>query len=76
MPATSLWIPCRTIILDKDAEEFVKENETSQDERFEDQWRGVEWFLARKPDQGIPRNPKEPCKYLIYNFSADKLANT
>ena len=68
--ATSIYWPrYRTIVLGANAESFVKKHE-KEVPRFEDRWQGVEWFLARVPDKGTPRHPKEPNKYLLEGFSS------
>ena len=65
--------PLRTVILDPEAEAFVRREESSY--RFRDQWEGIEWHLAHKPDRGLPRFPDEPTKNLIDIFPSNPLAN-
>ena len=68
------WPVYRTIFLEPPARKFVEEVKDAQ--RFDEQWRGVDWILARKPESGLPRYLKEPTKYLIYVFPANELART
>lgn len=75
MPSKQPWLPCRTVVLDDEAEAFVRAQE-HQGSRFEDQWQGIEWLLARKPEYGSSRFPEEPCSYLVYVFPGDDLAST
>lgn len=69
------WPIYRTIILDPLADAFVQ-SATQNTKRFADQWQGVEWRLARKPEAGLPRYPKAPRRHLIYVFPANELAHT
>ena len=44
--------------------------------RFDDHWRGVEWFLARRPEKGTPRSHQDATKYLVYVFPQNTSAKT
>lgn len=68
------WARYRTVVLDSRAEEFV--NREQKNLRFEDQWNGVEWILARTPDSGLPRLHSSPTNYLLYVFPENLLAET
>jgi hypothetical protein len=70
----SQWPTYRTIIFDKRAESFLGANAVPG-ERFEEQWRGIEWLLSRKPDVGAPRYKSEPTKFLIYVVASNGYAN-
>ncbi|MCY4184097.1 MAG: hypothetical protein OXC82_13590 [Rhodobacteraceae bacterium] len=48
------WTVFREIVLEERAHEFI-DQASAQNNRFEDQWRGVEWLLARTPEKGSPR---------------------
>lgn len=69
------WLNARTVVLDPEAEKFVVRAEAAHP-RFEAQWRGVEWLLARSPEIGRPRDPHEPMKYLVHVVPENSLATT
>ena len=69
------WSVYRDVALEPQAQTFV-DGAVSDGARFEDQWRGVEWLLARTPEKGTPRYPHEPTKFLIYVFPANQWAKT
>ena len=69
------WAVYRTIVLDEPVRKFV-DHESSKANRFEDQWDGVVWHLARKPEKGLPRYPQNPDKYLLHIFAANPLGST
>lgn len=69
------WSQYRTIVLEPKAESFVSKQERELP-RFEEQWQGVEWILARSPDKGIPRLHSEPDKFLLEGISANDAAGT
>ncbi len=75
MPPIPFWSQYRTIVLDESARRFV-DSELSRPRRFDDQWSGVEWRLARKPEIGVPRWSAKPNEYLFYVFSANEVAAT
>ena len=66
----------RTIVLEEVAEEFVNEQNQVKNSRFEDQWRGVEWILARSPEEGETCGPENPGKFLVYVFTENQYAET
>ena len=70
-----IWSSYRTIVLDGRVEAFVKSKE-QEDIRFEDQWMGAEWILARSAEKGVPRSPTEPGKYLLEGISVNEYADT
>ena len=69
------WPQFRTVVLDHRAQDFV-DREQRQSPKFENQWRGVEWLLARTPEAGAPRVPASPMSYLVYVIPANPLAGT
>ena len=75
MPVNPYWPQYRTVVLDRRAQEFV-DLESSRTPRFDDQWRGVEWRLARRPDTGIPRLAMNQTDFLVYVFPANEFATT
>lgn len=64
----------RTIVLDHEAQKIV-DQEQATETRFEDQWRGVEWRLARSPQVG-KRVLSAPETYLVDVYSGNPHANT
>ena len=42
--------------------------------RFEEQWLGVEWHLARQPERGRPQFPENAEQYLLYVFPPNEWA--
>lgn len=69
------WSQYLTVILDPRAQQF-HDREREQTPRFEDQWRGVEWMLARTPGNGVPRLHKNRTKFLLRIFPSNNRANT
>lgn len=69
------WPRYRTIVLDASVESFVKSQE-QEDIRFEEQWMGAEWILARSAEKGVPRFPTEPNKFLLEGISVNDYAET
>ncbi len=69
------WSVYRDVALDQQAQDFV-DGVSAEAKRFEDQWRGVEWLLARTPENGTPRFPNDATKYLIYVFPGNPWAET
>lgn len=69
------WPTYRTVVLDARAQEFVDSN-SSPGSRFDDQWRGIEWLLCRKPDLGLPRHKNVPTKFLLLVVASNEIANT
>ena len=74
-PPNQSWTQYRTVVLDSRAQEFIDRDEQKAP-RSDDQWRGVEWVLARIPESGIPRLSSHPTRYLIYVFPRNELART
>lgn len=70
-----LWATHRTVVLEKRTQEFVDEVHLLAP-RFDDQWRGVEWLLARTPQVGTPRLTDKQEEYLICVFPRNNLAGT
>ena len=54
----------------------MDQESSNGEHRFEDQWSGVEWHLARKPEKGRPRYREEPEKFLLYIPAANPIAKT
>lgn len=69
------WFNARTVVLDPEAEDFVRGAEAAHP-RFEAQWRGADWLLARSPEIGVPRDSREPMKYLVHVVPENSLATT
>ena len=69
------WFNARTIVLDDKARHFVDQAE-KEHARFEDQWRGAEWLLARSPEKGISRDQHYPMEYLVYVIPENSWAKT
>lgn len=75
MSSAATWQQYRTVVLDHGAQEVV-DREQADRPRFEDQWRGVEWKLARSPQGGVPRFGSEPTRFLVYVFPKNAIAKT
>ena len=69
------WFAARSVVLDDTVREFVDRAQEAH-ARFENQWRGVEWRLARTPEKETPRRPHDPTKYLICVIPEKELATT
>lgn len=69
------WSIYRDVALDPHAQSFVDEA-AERIPRFDEQWRGIEWFLARRPEKGTPRYHHEATKYLVYVFPGNRWAKT
>jgi len=69
------WPTYRTVILDQSVQEFVDE-QVQVANRFEDQWNGIEWLLARSPHIGLPRDRNNPTTNVLYVVAANETAGT
>lgn len=72
MPA---WKTYRTVVCDEPAEAFLSQNAVPG-ERFDDQWRGIEWLICRTPEIGLPRNKEQAGKFNLLVFAASEVAET
>lgn len=69
------WPTYRTVILDPPAQEFV-DAQAVPGTRVDEQWRGAEWLLCRKPDIGLPRHKQAPLDYLVRVVAGNEIAQT
>lgn len=69
------WPTYRTVILDPTAQAFVDSN-AKPGNRFDDQWRGTEWLICRKPEIGLPRDKQSPGKFVVLVVAKNDLAGT
>ena len=69
------WARRRSIVLDDDAQEFVDSTPSDQN-RFGDQWEGLEWLLAHTPEVGKPRSSKQPTEFLLLPILKSEMADT
>jgi hypothetical protein len=69
------WPTYRTVVLDERAQSFIDAN-SDPGNRFDEQWRGIEWLVCRKPERGLPRHAKEPTKFLLLVVAGNDLAGT
>ena len=76
MGESSHWLAGRTIIEDPEVERFVDAQSRVAGSRFAEQWEGIKWMLARKPERGTPRDLEEPDKFLVYVFPGIRHAHT
>lgn len=72
MPA---WKTYRTVVRDGPAEAFLRQNAVPG-ERFDDQWRGIEWLICRTPEIGLPRDKEQAGKFNLLVFAASDVAKT
>jgi hypothetical protein len=72
MPA---WNTYRTVVYDALASGFLTQN-TQPGDRFEDQWRGIEWLLSRTPGIGLPRDKQIPGRFNVVVVAGNPAART
>jgi hypothetical protein len=69
-----LWQLLRSIVLESEAS-AEHDAFAAAFPRFDEQWRGAEWFLARTPEVGVSKQHEGIPIYLLVR-RGDPLANT
>lgn len=65
----------RIVVLDDPVLAFVDRSQ-GRYRLFEDHWRGIEWRLARAPENGTPRDYLDPTNHLVDVIPANPKAGT
>ena len=69
------WPVYRTVVLDPSAQTFVDDKSEHVD-RFEEQWRGIEWLISRTPEVGRPRSMHVPTDFVLLVVARNEIAGT